>query len=90
MPELPPGVVPYARSPEFTEETVPVKFLEDHATKPGVWGVIHVLEGRLHFRDAAQGAETLLTGGQTQIIAPEERHAVRPEGPTRFFVEFHR
>jgi tellurite resistance-related uncharacterized protein len=40
---LPSGVEAYRRTSEFTEQTLPVGLRKDHATKPGVWALIHVL-----------------------------------------------
>jgi len=49
-PGLPPGIVPYRRTPIFTETTLPAGLRRRHQTKPGTWGLIVVLEGRLRFR----------------------------------------
>lgn len=46
MKTLPEDVRPYRRTPTFTESTIPPSLLMDHTTKPGVWGVIHVVTGR--------------------------------------------
>jgi tellurite resistance-related uncharacterized protein len=48
--ELPPGLVAYKRTPEFDENTLPAGLKKAHSTKAGVWGVIHILEGRLIYR----------------------------------------
>ena len=40
---LPSGVAAYRRTNEFTEQTLPVGLRKDHATKPGVWALIHAL-----------------------------------------------
>src|SRR3546814_17459197 len=47
MKPLPADVVPYKRTPDFTEQTVPPALLREHRTKEAVWGRIVVLEGRL-------------------------------------------
>ena len=41
---------PYRRTAIFTQATVPAALLRAHSTKDGVWGVVHVLEGRLGYR----------------------------------------
>ena len=91
---LPPDVNPYKRTPEFTEATVPAGLLRDHDTKDGVWGLIHVLEGRLAYRvtdPRRPPVETVLTPtSEPGVVEPTIRHAVEPLGPVRFFVEFHR
>lgn len=35
------------RTPVFDENTLPAALRREHRTKPGVWGVIRVLDGRL-------------------------------------------
>jgi len=91
---LPPDVKPYRRTPEFTEATVPSGLLRAHDTKPGVWGLIHVLEGRLAYRvtdPRRPASEALLTPeGEPGVVEPTIRHAVEPIGAVRFYVEFHR
>lgn len=91
---LPPDVRPYSRSPDFTEVTVPAALRRAHDTKPGVWGLIHVLEGRLAYRvtdPRRPGSETVLTpDGERGVVEPTILHEVEPLGPVRFYVEFHR
>jgi tellurite resistance-related uncharacterized protein len=91
---LPPGLVPYKRTDVFTEATVPKGLLKAHSTKDGVWGLIHVLEGRLAYRirDPRRSAsETVLeAGGAPGVVEPTILHEVEPLGPVRFQVEFHR
>ena len=91
MKSMPESVAPYARTPEFTEQTIPEKLQQAHDTKQGVWGKIVVLEGRLRYR----------------ILEPEVRSmSCLPSGPASsnrksptksprsancaFYVEFHR
>jgi tellurite resistance-related uncharacterized protein len=89
---LPPDLVPYRRTTEFTENTVPAGLLRAHATKAGAWGLIRVLEGRLAFRitDARRPAsETVLTAeGEPGVVEPTILHEVEPLGPVRFYVQF--
>lgn len=87
---LPQHVAAYKRTPLFTETTVPPGLLKDHATKTGVWGVIHVTEGRLRYVIPARNAEHVLDPSRTGIIMPTEPHRVEPLGQVSFFVEFHR
>ena len=91
---LPPDVQVYKRTAEFTEATVPAGLLRDHETKPGVWALIHVLEGRLAYRvtdPRRPASETVLTPSSGPgVIEPTIRHAVEPLGPVRFYVEFYR
>ena len=86
---LPPGLAAYRRTPVFTETTLPAGLRHRHQTKPGVWALITVLEGRLRLRRLASGAASDLDPAAPGVIAPEEPHEVEPLGPVRFFVEFH-
>ncbi|XXX78233.1 DUF3565 domain-containing protein [Sorangium sp. So ce134] len=89
--DMPAGLTAYKRTAEFDEGTIPGGLRKDHATKPGVWGVIRVVSGRLRYRiDGPPGRDLLLTPETPGIIAPEVLHHVEPDGPVRFFVEFHR
>lgn len=91
MTPLPDDVAPYKRTPTFTEATVPAGLLKAHATKAGVWGLIHVEHGRLRYAVEAGGAAVELTAeGPPGVIEPEVRHSVAPVGAVRFFVEFYR
>ena len=89
---LPPDAVPYRRTAEFSETTVPDGLLRAHSTKSGAWGLIHVLAGRLAYRitDPRRSAsETVLTpDGEPGLVEPTILHEVEPLGPVRFYVEF--
>ena len=86
--DLPEGLAPYKRSAEFNETSVPAALLRHHSTKAGVWARVHVLEGRLRFRDAETGSERILEEGSHPVIFPQRQHKVEPLGKVRFFVEF--
>lgn len=89
--EMPEGWTAYKRTAEFDAGSIPAGLLRDHSTKKGVWGVIVVLSGRLRYRiDALDGREMLLDPTTPGIVPPEALHHVAPDGPVRFFVEFHR
>ena len=86
---LPTGLRPYKRSPIFTEDTLPAGLRRRHSTKPGVWGVIRVIEGRLRYRILAPPAESILDPDHPGVAAPTQPHEVEPLGAVRFFIEFH-
>lgn len=89
MEAIPDGVEPYSRTPEFTESTIPDGLRASHSTKAGVWARIVVLEGRLRYRiDGPPPEEHVLSDAHPGVAAPRARHAVQPDGPVRFFVEF--
>lgn len=89
MSALPSGLEPYRRTPVFDQDTLPAGLRRELRTKPGVWALIHVVEGRLLYRILAPNGERVLTPGAPGVVAPEQPHEVEPLGAVRFFVEFH-
>jgi tellurite methyltransferase len=87
--ELPEGLVSYRRTPEFDEGSIPDALRKDHSTKPGVWGLIHVVSGRLRY-SVELGGQTFLLDPESPpgVVVPEALHQVEPQGPVRFYVEF--
>lgn len=87
-----PDLTPYKRTAEFTEATIPAGLLRAHSTKEGVWGRIHILEGRLAYRVAdprrPASEQVLAPGMDPGLIEPTILHEVEPLGPVRFYVEF--
>ncbi len=91
MKPLPDDVAPYKKTPVFTEVTLPDGLRREHATKAGVWGLIHVESGRLRYQIAGGDVAVELSSDDPPgVIEPEVRHSVAPVGEVRFFVEFHR
>ena len=91
MSKLPDNVTAYKRTPTFDESTLPGALRNDHATKAGVWGLIHVESGRLSYQISDTGAAIeLAAGDMTGVIEPQVRHRVTPVGHVRFYVEFYR
>jgi len=89
--ELPTGFAPYKRTADFDQASIPAGLLRDHSTKAGVWGVIHVLAGRLHYIvEPPLAGEHVLEPATPGIVVPEVLHRVAPLGDVQFFVEFHR
>lgn len=93
-PALPPDALPYRRTPDFTEATLPAGLRKAHATKDGAWGLIHVLEGRLAYRITdprrPRSEQVLEAGAAPGLVEPTIEHEVEALGPVRFYVEFHR
>ena len=88
--EFPEGLREYRRTPEFSEADIPAGLLRDHVTRPGVWGLIHVLEGRLEYTVQEPVERSFeLAAGDAGVVVPEMKHHVRPLGPVRFCVVFH-
>lgn len=89
--EMPKGFAPYKRTIDFTTHSIPDGLRQQHSTKRGVWGVIHLLEGRLRYIvEPPLARDELLEPGSQTVIVSEVVHRVSPEGEVRFFVEFHR
>ena len=86
--ELPEPADVVGRTPEFTERTLPETLRTNHATAPGVWGLIVVTEGLVRFRVAALGVDRDLGPGVPGIVVPEVPHTVEPRGAVRLHVEF--
>ncbi len=86
---LPGDVKPYKRTAIFDETTLPLALRRGHRTKPGVWGLIQVVDGRLRYRVLETGAESILDPEHPGIARPQQLHEVEPLGPVRFFIEFH-
>ena len=89
--QLPDGLVAYKRTPVFDQDNLPAGFGQDHRTKPGVWGVIHILEGVLAYTSyEPDQTEILEPEAPPKVVEPCERHKVAAVGEVRFYVEFHR
>jgi len=69
---------------------MPAGLRRRHTTKAGVWGVIHVVEGRLRFRSLEPVEEMMLAAGTGIAVAPGQLLEVEPDGQVRFYVEFYR
>lgn len=82
----------YKRTPTFTENTVPAGLRTDHSTKEGVWGLIHVTQGRLRYfiTDPRREPEeyVLDPGTEPGVVEPTILHRVEPMGSVEFQVEF--
>ena len=87
---LPANATAYKRTRVFTQHTVPAGLLRDHTTAAGVWGMIHVLSGRLRYVVPSAGYDVELTPGHDGIVEPEVPHHVTPVGDVEFYVEFWR
>jgi hemoglobin len=89
---LPPGLVPYKQTPEFTRQNVPEALLAAHSVKLGVWGLLRVLRGRVRYCFDGDMPEALLVEqGGTAVIEPQVAHHVElPDEDSVFLVQFHR
>jgi len=80
---------PYKCTAVFDEHSLPAGLRGEHRTKPGVWGVIRVLEGRLRYRVFEPASETILEPGRPGLVLPDRPHCVEVLGPLRMQVEFY-
>jgi tellurite resistance-related uncharacterized protein len=89
---MPDGLQSYKRTATFTEATVPAALLNEHSTKDGAWGLIHVEEGCLRYfvTDPRRPplVRELTPESAPMLIEPTILHRVEPLGPVRFHVEF--
>lgn len=89
--ELPAGFEAYARSPDFTPETLPARLQSAHTTKAGTWALLHVLEGEVLYQlEPPHQGERVAAAGQTIVIEAGVAHHVSFTAPGRIFVEFYR
>ena len=80
---------PYRSTPVFTEQTLPQALQREHRTKPGVWGIIRILEGQLRYQvEDGRPAETL-TVDHPGLVLPAEAHHVELIGPVTMRVDFY-
>jgi tellurite resistance-related uncharacterized protein len=84
-----PAAVPYKRTPIFDENSLPKGLRRKHRTKPGVWGVIRVLDGRLRYVVTEPASEVILEPGRPGLVLPDQPHHVEPLGPMRMQIEFY-
>lgn len=87
-PTLPIGLLPYKQTVVFDETTIPSGLRHRHRTKPGVWGLIRIIDGRLRYRLIDIGRESILDPEHPGIVRPAQWHAVEPLGPVRFSSNF--
>ena len=80
---------PYKRTSVFDENALPAGLRREHRTKPGVWGVIRVLDGRVRYQVLDPASEVILEPGRPGLILPDEPHLVEPLGSMRMQIEFY-
>lgn len=89
MQQLPSTAIPYKRTPDFTEQTVPGALLGRHDTAKDVWAVIHIIEGSLLYRILEPSLEEhRLDPTHPGIVEPQIPHQLQINGAVRFYVQF--
>lgn len=82
-------VQPYRSTPVFDEATLPAALRSRHSTKPGVWGIIRVIEGRVRLTWLDPPAETVLDPETPGRLLPGQPHFVEPLGAMKMRVDFY-
>lgn len=73
----PPGAAAYRRIGPFGPAELPAALLREHRLKPGVWGQVEVLAGRIGFvwdDPAGNGDKAVLRAGQSINVPPAVPH----------------
>jgi len=83
------AIAPYRSTPIFDETTLPAALRGRHNTKAGVWGVVHILEGRLRLTYLDPPSDIILDPDHPGLILPEQPHHVTPLGPMKMRVDFY-
>ena len=75
MDRLPDGLTRFARSPEFTEQSIPQGLQSSHTIQANIWGMIVVLEGRLLYRILEPDVQEVeLCPARPGFVEPEIAH----------------
>lgn len=89
MKEIPSYLKPYKKTGIFDQDSIPNALLNDHSTKPGVWGKIIIIDGSLRYSIPSAIEEHILTTEKFGVVEPEVKHKVSPIGQVKFYVEFY-
>lgn len=80
---------PYRSTPIFDEDTLPAALRREHRTKPGIWGVVRVLEGELKLSYVDPPIVAILSPHSPGLLLPDQPRLVEPIGRMRMQVEFY-
>ena len=80
---------PYRSTPVFDEHSLPQALLRRHSTKAGVWGRIHVTEGRIRLIILDPPSEHVIDPAAPMTLLPGQAHQVELMGPMRMRIDFH-
>lgn len=83
------SVAPYRTTPVFDQDTLPEGLRREHRTKPGVWGVIEVLEGRLLYEILAPPSARIIDPDSPGRVQPDQPHRITPLSAMRMRVAFY-
>lgn len=80
---------PYRSTPVFDQDSLPGALRREHRTKPGVWGVVRVIEGKLKLTYVESPSEVILSPEQPGLLLPGQPHFVEPIGDMKMQVDFY-
>jgi tellurite methyltransferase len=90
MPRLPACAAVYKETAIFDAASVPAGLLASHRLKPGTWGQIEVLSGRLEYvLEDESNLSFVLRSSVLGTVAPSRPHHVSVDSDTRFRVRFY-
>ena len=88
-PPLPSGARAYRRIGPFGVDSIPAGLLRRHDLKDGVWGLLSVIAGSIHFYwDDDAGGGRLLQSGDTMLIPPGVLHHLERQGSVTIEIAF--
>lgn len=80
---------PYRSTPVFDQASLPAALQREHRTKPGVWGVVRVLEGKLKLTYVEPPSEMIVSPERPGLLLPDQPHFVEPVGNMKMRVDFY-
>jgi hemoglobin len=80
---------PYRATPVFTNDTLPEGLRRAHSTKVGVWGLLKVFKGSIHYVVEETGERQIVRAPGTVVIQPQQLHSVEPQGDIEMQVDFY-
>lgn len=91
--EMPDGLELVRSGEVWDEGSIPPRLRREHRLGPRIWGLLHVLGGRLRFAPEqstwAAGAGQLAAGDR-QAIPPQMSHHIETDGPVSVRIDFYR
>ena len=88
--DFPLGLSAYKTTPVFNQQAIPKGFRRAHSTKKGVWALIKVVSGQVHYVvDDLDELCVVLDENLEGVIAPQMMHHLDVIGDVELYVEFY-